>query len=239
MNNLVFNRTASELLTTIYGTTPGGVSQPINVTAAGDLKSVIYATDGTGNSQPIEVTDTGELKTAMYGTNDAGVVQPVEVSDTGELKTVLYGTDTNGDALPLNASDDGDLMVTVTGVATVSIINTSPLLVEGQFSDTISIANAVVGTSSVTVLADSDMSKYKVASLFLYNVGTGAITVALNLSPTTTQTYYIQDSKYPPFSLAAATKTIIEVPTYAHFAELVCIADNADGALTAYLNAQT
>ncbi|SFR59249.1 DUF6385 domain-containing protein [Anaeromicropila populeti] len=183
MNNLIFNNTASELKTEIYGS------------------------NTTGDSQILAVADSGELKTLLYAVDDASVITPLEVDDTGSLR--------------------------------VNLTSSSNLTVESNFYDTVSVTDAVVGLTSVTVLADSEISKYKVASMFLYNVGTGNITVALNLSPTTTQTYYIPDDKYGSILLAEGTSTIIELPTHAHYAELVCIGSDAAGALTAYVNAQS
>lgn len=172
-----------------------------------------------------------ELKSEVHGTTSGGATHALAVADSGELKTALYAIDDSSVLQPLEVDATGSLRVNLTSSSNVTV--------ESNFYDTVSVTNAAVGAATVTVLADSDISKYKVASMYIYNVGTGSITVALNLSPTTTQTYYIPDAKYGSISLAEATKTIIEIPTHAHYAELVCTSTDAASALTAYVTAQS
>ncbi|HEX3022947.1 MAG TPA: DUF6385 domain-containing protein [Lachnospiraceae bacterium] len=172
-----------------------------------------------------------ELKTEVHGVTTGKTTQAIAVTNSGEVKTALYAIDDSSVLQPLEVDGTGSLRVNLTSSSNVTV--------ESNFYNSISVTNTVIGAATATVLADSDISKYKVASMFIYNVGTGSITVGLNLSPTTTQTFYIPDSKYGSIVLAEDASTIIELPTHAHYAELVCTGANAASELTAFVNAQS
>lgn len=192
MNSLVFNTTADELRTSIYG----------------------YNRD-TDELQLLQLTNEGELivtATDMVITNTVLTVSG-EVTVTNTV-TVTGNVTVSGSVTVANT-------VTVVGNVTVSgdvtVTNTVSVFVDGnraEYDEDHQIGVTVNGIA----FQDLDISQFRTATLFVDNIGNTTVTVTLQISPDGVT--YFNDPNYLDKDIPANSKKIIVVDTYAQFIQL-------------------
>ena len=259
MNNLVFNSVASQLKTTIYSIDQNSAVQPIKI----DTNGTVYVTTDPG--APLDVTIGTLPAVTISGTpsvninNDLtiGTLPAVTISGTpsvninnnltiGTLPAVtISGTpsvnitnDLTIGTLPA-VTISGTPSVKIEGIASVAILNTVtntvPIVTAPSF--TLYSATLTAFTTTTTVFANTDTSKMRNATIFLYNTGANSLTAVLQYSPASGLTY-INDTKYGVFTIAASGNTYLELPTYAQLTQVSCTSASGTN-LVAYFNGQS
>jgi len=147
-----------------------------------------------------------------------------------ELRTLVSGT------------------VTVSGISgsiTVSEI-TSPVTIANA-SLTVSVAGSTFTSDSVTstvvsgtgaVFDNTDISTLKVASMFVYNEGVDPLTISLQISPTASDTDYIDDPSYTEVVVNAGEAQYMAVNRFANYCRLQYVLGVSTATFSAYFNAQ-
>jgi hypothetical protein len=200
-------------------------------------------------SAPVTVQGTITTQGTVTITNTsltvAGTVTVSEISAPVTVSEISAPVTVQGSVTVANTS------LTVAGTVTVSEIS-APVTVQG----TVTIGNASVTTTVVgydfttdtqdlsgvsgtgEVFDNTDISQTKTATFFVYNSGSSAITVSLQISPTTAATYYLNDPAYTDVAVGAGEGSIIVVGKFANYARLQYDA-GATGTFTAYYNGQS
>ena len=237
MNNLVFNSVASQLKTTIYSIDQNSAVQPIKI----DTNGTVYVTTDPG--APLDVTIGTLPAVTISGTpsvninNDLtiGTLPAVTISGTPSVNinnNLTIGT------LPA-VTISGTPSVKIEGIASVAILNTVtntvPIVTAPSF--TLYSATLTAFTTTTTVFANTDTSKMRNATIFLYNTGANSLTAVLQYSPASGLTY-INDTKYGVFTIAASGNTYLELPTYAQLTQVSCTSASGTN-LVAYFNGQS
>jgi len=137
--------------------------------------------------------------------------------------------------LVFNTAAD-QLLTTVTGTVTVSALTgtvtvseiTNPVTI-GNTSLTVSVTSyaftsdvetVTAGSGTGQVFDNTDISNQKVGTFFIYNTGAETLTISLQVSPTTTSTYYIDDPSYSAITVAAGENTLMVLSKFANYARL-------------------
>ncbi|WP_342755846.1 DUF6385 domain-containing protein [Kineothrix sedimenti] len=224
MNNLVFNTTASQLLSSVYGYNQGtGTLQLLQLNSAGELLVASASMTVAG-----DVTITNALLTVA---GDVTIANPITIAN-GSL-TVNGEISVEGDVTITNA------LLTVAGDVTVAnpiTIANSNLTVLVQGNEFFSATDPHNGASSTGIaLAATDISQLRTATMFVNNTGTNAITVTLQISPD--GVIYFDDVKYDDVLVAGGSYTIMVVETFAQYAQISYDAGTL-ATFTAYYNGQ-
>ncbi len=212
MNNLVFNTTATQLKTSVYGeTTTPGVFHALQIDNNDNLLVYIQNTS-------IEVT--GSVTIANTSLTVAGTVT------IGNTSLTVAGTVTVG-----NTS------LTVAG--TVTIGNTTlTVYTDGTRFDAITLSATAVTTDTV-LLADTDLSEYKNAAFMLYNDSTQAtVTLQLEVSPTDSATDYIVDTVLGTVTLAASGNLYVPVQVIGKNVQLIATSSTTSSDVHGYFVGQ-
>jgi hypothetical protein len=147
---------------------------------------------------------------------------------SSELRTLITNTTVTveGSVTISNASLDVVITndtVTVEGSVTISnasIAVTGGVSITGHTVETLSdSADNTTGTG--VLFADTDISDITTGSFFFYNTGTSSVTVSLELSPTTTETFYIPDPDNDDYVVAQDGNLIIAIGKFANYARLL------------------
>ena len=224
MNNLVFNTTADQLLTSVYGHNQGtGTLQLLQLNSAGEL--LISATSLTVAG---DVTITNTLLTV---TGDVTVTNSITIAN--DSLTVSGEVTVAGDVTISNA------LLTVAGSVTVinSItISNDSLTVYIEGNEFFSITDPHNGaTSPGTALAATDISEMRTGTVFVNNTGSNPITVSLQLSPDGTT--YFDGPNYTDIVVDGNSYTIMIVDIFAQYAQ-ISYDPGALATFTAYFNGQ-
>ena len=227
MNNLVFNNTAEELKTSIYGQKRSdGTTVPIQLDDNNAL--IVSGTVTVGQiTAPITI---GNTSLTVAGT--VTVANPITISQITAPVTI------GNTSLTVAGSVTVANPITVSQItAPVTIGNTSLTVFINGNAFTSSVATAATGLTPTVLFNNLDISTVKVATFLLYNTSGVAATVSLQISPTTSNTYYITDSVVGNITLLGNSSAIIVVGRFAQYARLICSSLTA-GSITAYYNGQ-
>ena len=196
-NYLVFNDSAENLKVQSYGITSGGT-----------VTGILVETDGTlqvGGSITATITDTvivsGEVTVTA---NDFDIRSLSAATDTvsveGTVTAAIGDTVTVAGEVSVTASDF-DIRGLSAATDTVSVEGT----VTAVIGDTVTVSVAGHGftMSSLVINLDDanltntefnfDTSQMKQYSFYIVNTGTATVSAMLQVSPTTTETYYTPD----------------------------------------------
>lgn len=194
MNNLVFNETASQLKTTIYGTDASGNAVPILVNSDNQIAvtgtvnigdALITVIGGTINSIVGGTIDNiGTIGNIIGGTIDnIGTISNIvggTIDNIGTINTILGGTINLGAPVTIGAN------------TFTSMIQTIPL-------------TAAASNTTVTF----DVSTTNLNNFYVYSNLTGAtdsISTGLFISPTTADGYLVDDPRTGTITLNSTTK---------------------------------
>lgn len=173
-NNIVFNNVAENLKTQIYGTTSSGTVTSLLVDNSGNVQiggSITSTVTGTVN------VSGGNINSTVTGT--------VNVSG-GSITSTVTGT---------VSISDGSITATVTGTVNISGGSVSATIAGHGFTSSFATltANASAATNTSFVF-DSSQFGYNNYSFYVKNTGTATVSVRLQVSPTTAESYYVNDT---------------------------------------------
>ena len=213
-NNLVFNGLASQLQTLINGVDSNGVSRKVLTDTLGRL---------------VLSTVTVDTRPLSAATDSVTVFGTVTVSAE------------NFDIRDLSGATDS---VTVFGTITVSAENFDIRNLSGA-TDSIQLSSRLF-TQSFTSLVDvtdsaailiEDTSENSMYSFYVFNTGTNTLTAVLQISPTVTSTFFMDDGD-GPVAISPGGKTTLVNAKYLHYTQLFYETGGAACSFTAYYNAQ-
>lgn len=214
-NNIVFNPVAEQLKTLIYGM-QGTTATPLLLdSTSGKLLSTVdgsVTVAGTVTAQgTLTVTASALDIRPLTGATDSVVVSSGSVTVAGTVTVTASALDIR----PLTASTDSFTLGSRTYV-----------------EDSTSIAN-VTGTGVVLMEDTGDKSMY---SYYITNTGTNPITVLLQISPTTTSTYFVDDGA--SYVVAGGAITVIAAAKFMQYTRLYYDTGGAAATAEFYYNAQ-
>ena len=147
------------------------------------------------------------LKVQSFGATSGGTVTSLLVANDGALQvggtitaaiadtvTVTGAVSVTANSFDIRALSSATDTVSVAGSVTATIANTVTVSV-GGYGFTSSDLNIALTDVSLTNTAFSfDTSQMKQYSFYVVNTGTAAISVRLQVSPTTSETYFVPDN---------------------------------------------
>ncbi|MFZ5965978.1 MAG: DUF6385 domain-containing protein [Bacillota bacterium] len=221
-NNLIFNGTADQLKTKLYGDN-NGTTTAIAVNANGNLTVIVETIT--------EVTNVSSVDTVDQVTNVASV-DTVDV-----VSAVTTVTQVNN----ISSVDTIDQITNVASVDTIDaltqIINTVNVdVVANGFAENVAtIANYNFTTETTTLSVDT--SAKTLYSFYVKNTGASTVTAKLQISPTTTAADFIDDPGGDTATLAPSTgKDVLATQRYLKYTRLH-LSGTGTSTIFAYYNA--
>jgi acyl-[acyl carrier protein]--UDP-N-acetylglucosamine O-acyltransferase len=240
MNNLIFNTTASDLKTTMYGYNGTTLTlEQLQLDAGGNM--LVGGTVTVGNDVTIAGTVTVGNDVTIAGTvtvgNDVTVAGTVTIGNNvtiANTSLTVAGTVTVGNDVTIAGTVTVGNDVTIAGTVTVG--NTSlTVLISGQTFT--SATENVTATGTGIAFADTDISTLTTASMFIDNPNANPFTISLQLSPDGGTTYF-DDPSYTDVVVAATSQEIIAIGKFAQFAQILYDTGASPATFTAYFNGQ-
>ncbi|MGJ7045009.1 DUF6385 domain-containing protein [Thermoanaerobacterium thermosulfurigenes] len=206
---------------------------------AEQLKTLVHGMQGTIPTPLLLDSTTGKLLSTVDGS--------VTVAGTVTAQGTLTVTASNFDIRPLSGTTDSVTIssgtVTVAGTVTVtaSSLDIRPLTASTDsftlgsrtfLEDSTNIAG-VTGTGVVLMENTGNKSMY---SYYITNTGTNTISIKLQISPTTTDTYFVDDIN--SISLAGGSITVLTAVKFMQYTRLYYDTGGAAATAEFYYNAQ-
>jgi hypothetical protein len=207
-NNLIFNNVAEQLLTQIYGNN-NGTPKAISVDASGNLnfRDLTGATDSVSIFGTVTVTtDTVAITSTDLDIRDlSGATDSVSIFGTVTVTTdIVTVTSTDLDIRDLSgATDSVSIFGTVTVTTDIVTVTSTELDIRklSGATDSVIIAGNTFTESSATITSGTgasvtltaDCSQQSIYSFYVRNTGAAAITAKLQISPTISDAYFIDD----------------------------------------------
>lgn len=242
MNSLVFNSTANQLMMTVGNsslTVAGSVTVAnTSLTVAGSV-TVSNSLTVTGTVTVSEITNPVTIGNASLTIDGSVTVSNTSLTvagtvTVGNTSLTVAGTVTVSEIT--NPVTIGNASLTVAGSVTINNATITSFISGNAFTSLTVTSTVVTGTG--VVFSDTDISQQKTASIFVYNEGANTLTLSLQISPTTTDTDYIDDPAYSSITIAGTTSQYIAIAKYAHYARLQYVLGGTTATFSAYYNAQ-
>ncbi|TCK98614.1 hypothetical protein EDC19_1046 [Natranaerovirga hydrolytica] len=243
-NHLVFNNVANELRTLIYGRDDTGTNRIIRTDEDGNLqftstdtlqtRYLSGATDSITVSDIVEISATDiDIRELSGATDSITVSDIVEISATDiDIRELSGATDsiTVSDIVEISATDidirqlSGDTdSVTVSDIVEISATDIDIRELSGD-TDSITISGKGF-TESYTQLVDVtdsgsvmevDTSEQDTYTFYVRNLetSTGTLVVGLEISPTTTDDFFVLDEATGTFTLQPGSVGVLVPSTY-------------------------
>lgn len=206
---------------------------------AEQLKTLVHGMQGTTPTPLLLDSTTGKLLSTVDGS--------VTVAGTVTAQGTLTVTASNFDIRPLSGATDSVTIssgtVTVAGTVTVtaSSLDIRPLtastdsftLGSRTFLEDSTSITGVTGTGVVLMENTGNKSMY---SYYITNTGTNTISIKLQISPTTTDTYFVDDIN--SVSLAGGSITVLTAVKFMQYTRLYYDTGGAAATAEFYYNAQ-
>lgn len=170
------------------------------------------------------------------------------------LKSQIYGTTSGGALTPLLVESDGTLNVTATISGTVTVTTGTVTITATDFDiralnatdDSVSIGGYGFTVSTITITTadaaltntefDFETSEYRTYSFYIVNTGTETVYARLQVSPTTNETFYMND-KTTVVTLTQDQKIVLVADYFLQQTRLQ-LYSAATATAVAYFNAQ-
>lgn len=234
MNNLAFNTVAEELKTSLFAQNPGGSLNALQL----DGEDNLLVAGTVTVSAPVTIANTSLTVTGTVTVSE--ITAPVTIANTS---LTVAGTVTVSEiTAPVTIANTS---LTVAGTVTVSEITAPVTIANATLTTTVAGYNFVTdvephngATGTGVAFADTNISQMKTGTFFVYNSGTSALTVSLQISPTTASAFYIDDPSYTNVSIPASENQLFVIGKFANYARLNY--DAGTGAtFSVYYNAQS
>ncbi len=256
MNNLIFNTTASELKSSMYGYNQTSLTlQQLQLDSSGNMlitgnitvnNSVTIANATLTVEGSVTVNNSITIANATL-TVEGSVTVNNSITIANATLTVEGSVTVNNSITIANATltVEGSVTVnnsitianaTLTVEGSVTIANTTlTVLISGQTftSDTDTLTD-VTGTGNV--FTATNISTLTTASMFIDNIGDNTVTYSLLISPDGTT--YFEDPNYIDKTVAAGEKAVIAIDIFAQYAQLEYNLGGTTASFNAYYNGQ-
>ncbi len=194
--------------------------------SAQELKAQVYGITSGATITGLLVDNTGTLQ--VGGSVTATIANTVTV--TGQVTV----TANNFNIRSLAAATD---TVTVTGSVTATIAGTVTVSLGGHAFTTSDLSISTADGALTNTAFQFNTSQYKDYSFYVVNTGTAALSVRIQVSPTTTETYFTNDST-SEISLAQNAQTVLVPGVFLNYSRIQVAGAQTVTAL-AYFNAQS
>ncbi|MTI48994.1 DUF6385 domain-containing protein [Sporosalibacterium faouarense] len=219
-NNIVFNEVASQLKTQIYGNN-GGTAVPLSVDGSGnltftatnlDIRSLSPTTD------TVSVTATDFDIRSLSPTTDTVTVTATDfdirgLSPTTDTVTV---TATDFDIRGLSPTTD-TVTVTATNLDIRDLSGVTDSVTKG--GNFFAESNTTLTVSDTGVALTIDTSEQDIYTFYVANTGAAAVSVKLQIAPTNSSTYYVDDPS-GEVSIGAGEKGVLVAQKFLKFTRL-------------------
>ena len=162
-----------------------------------------------------------ELKVQIYGITSGAAVTGLLVVTSGNMQiggsvtatiantvTVTGQVTVTANNFSIRALASATDTVSVTGSVTATIANTVSVSLAGHGFTTSTLTITTADGALTSTAFQFDTSQYKDYSFYVVNTGTAAVSVRLQISPTTTQTFFANDNT-TEVSLAQNAQTVL------------------------------
>ncbi|WHE06583.1 DUF6385 domain-containing protein [Thermoanaerobacterium thermosaccharolyticum] len=206
---------------------------------AEQLKTLIHGMQGTTPTPLLLDPTTGKLLSTVDGS--------VTVAGTVTAQGTLTVTSSNFDIRPLTGATDSVTIssgsVTVAGTVTVtaSALDIRPITAS---TDSVTLGSrtfledstAIAGVTGTGVVLMENTGNKSMYSYYITNTGTNTIAVKLQISPTTTDTYFVDDTT--SINLAGGSITVLTAVKFMQYTRLYYDTGGAAATAEFYYNAQ-
>jgi hypothetical protein len=222
-NNLVFNDSAQNLKVQTFGTTSGGTVTSLlvandgtlqvggsitvanTVTVAGSVTAAIADTvtvaglvSVTANGFDIRFLSDATDTVSVTGSVTAAITDTVTVAGSvtaaiADTVTVAGLVSVTANSFDIRFLSDTTDTVSVTGSVTAAIANTVTVSVVGYGFTTSDLTINLTDAGLTNTAFSFDTSQMKQYSFYVVNTGAATISVQLQVSPTTTETFFVPD----------------------------------------------
>jgi len=208
MNSLVFNTTADELRTSIYGNNQDtGSLQLLQLNGSGELLV----------SGALNITNTLLTVTGDVTLNNELLTVTGAVTLNNELLTVTGAVTLNNTLLTVTGAVTlNNTLLTVTGDVTLNNTLLTVFVEGNQFTALTQTLSGV--TAAGIALPRTDISQLRTATMFVNNTGANPVTLTLQLSPDGTT--YFDDPNYTNVGVAGTSSTIMVLGIFAQYAQI-------------------
>lgn len=194
-----------------------------------------------------------QLKSLVHGQTAGGTVTALLTDASGNLQTMLQNasvtvTATNFDIRPLSYTTDTISVQSIVDTVNTNVTNTvnirslspgtdtvSNILSGRAFTSVTTSINNVTGTGTLLM---EDTSQKRMYTYYVYNSGAAAISVKLQISPTTAEAYFVDDPS-GEVSVASGSATTLVAQRFLNYTRLYYNAGAATVTAVFYYNAQT
>ncbi len=181
-----------------------------------------------------------QLQTQIYG-QEGSNVRPVQTDASGNL--IVTGTVTALVATVTAVVASGTitaLLSTVTAVVqsgtVTALLSTVTAVALPQFTETSTTVAQIVSQTIPALTADT--SAQRMYSFYVANTSAASLTAFLQISPTTAETYFVNDAS-SAFVLAGAARAVLVAQKYLRYTRLMLQAGADTASAIAYYNGQS
>jgi hypothetical protein len=157
-----------------------------------------------------------------------------------QLQSQVSGVDSNGTVRAILTDDSGRLdlgTVTVTAedldIRPLTAASDSIMLGARLFSES---NTTIAGVTDSAAIMQQDTSEQNVYSFYVFNTGENTVTVNLQVSPTTTDSYFVDDTS-GAVGVAAGEKAVLVAAKYLQYTRLFYSTGGATCTFDVYYNA--
>ncbi|WP_026487474.1 DUF6385 domain-containing protein [Caldanaerobius polysaccharolyticus] len=194
-----------------------------------------------------------QLKTLVHGQTAGGTVTALLTDANGSLQTIVQNasvtvTATSFDIRPLSYTTDMVSVQSIVETVNANITNTINIRSLSPATDTVSnilsgrvFTSATASINNVTgtgTLLLEDTSQKRMYTYYVYNTGAAALSVKLQISPTTAEEYFIDDPS-GEISVTPGSATTLVAQRFLNYTRLYYDAGTATVTAVFYYNAQT
>lgn len=189
------------------------------------------------------------LKVQSFGSTSGGTITSLLVANDGTLQvggsitatiantvTVTGQVSVTANDFDIRSLSSATDSVSVTGAVTATVANTVSVSVVGSGFTSSSLTIALDNAGLTDTAFSFDTSQMKQYSFYVANTGTAAISVRLQVSPTTAETYFIPD-KTIEVSLTADQSTVLVPGYFLNYTRIQAVSSETASAV-AYFNGQ-
>lgn len=166
-----------------------------------------------------------QLLTQIYGA-DGTNIRPIAVDSTGKLNVVGA----------ITATISGVVTATISGVVTATISGTVTANVSPSFTE--SNSTVVFSTAGTLTVITEDVSQQKQISFVVYNNLTTPVTALLQVAPTDTDSYYVNDGTAVVIGTPTSLSSILVPVKFLKFTRIL-LNGGATASAIVYYNAQS
>jgi hypothetical protein len=246
-NNIVFNGTADQLKTQISGVDGNGNTVPILTDDSGrlDLGTVTITAENldirpiTGTTDSITIWNSVVTVTA----EDLDIRPITGTTDSITLwNTVVTVTAEDLDIRPITGTTDSitiwNTVVTVTAedldIRALSAATDSIKMASRLFTESTTTIEGVTDSAGIFEQNTGEQSMY---SFYVYNTGSNTLTVQLQISPTTTDSYFADDPS-GTVAVTSGSKAALVAQRFLQYTRLFYETSGATCTFDVYYNAQ-